>query len=341
MTTPPFLQKGDKIGIVAPARWVSPKEIEPALKVFESWGLVVVCGENLYSRHHQFAGTDQQRTADMQAMLDNNTIRAIICARGGYGTVRIVDKLDFRKFASKPKWIAGFSDITALHAHIENLYGIETLHAPMPFNHQDETNKKASFVTLKKALFGKNLSYEVEPGEFSRKGLAQAALTGGNLSMLYSLSGSVSECDTNGKILFIEDLDEYLYHLDRMMQQLKRSGKLARLAGLIVGSMSKMRDNQVPYGKTAKEIIAEAVKDYDYPVLFDFPAGHEPLNQTLVLGRTVSLEIGEKGKLVFLQPSRGWLQKAAHRSLFRSIGFTFLLFAAIYLLYYFVIKFLK
>jgi muramoyltetrapeptide carboxypeptidase len=340
MITPPFLKKGDKIGIVAPARWVTPEEIEAALKVFESWGLEVVRAENLYKQHRQFGGTDDQRTADMQAMLDNDDIRAIVCARGGYGTVRIIDKLDFRKFAGKPKWIAGYSDVTALHSHIESQYGIETLHAPMPFSFNNDNDSIASFESLRRALFGGNLSYETEAGRFSGKGMAQAPITGGNLSMLYSISGSASECDTAGKILFIEDLDEYLYHVDRMMQQLKRSGKLANLAGLIVGSMSKMRDNQVPFGKTAQEIIAEAVKEYDYPVLFDFPAGHDALNQTLILGRTVNLEVGEKAKLIFLQPSQGKFKKAARLSLLKSIGFTFLLFAAIYLLYYFVINLL-
>lgn len=340
MTTPPFLKKGDKIGIVAPARWVKPEEIEPALTVFESWGLEVVRGENLYKQHQQFAGTDEQRATDMQAMLDNEDIRAIICARGGYGTVRIIDKLDFRKFAANPKWIAGYSDITALHSHIESLYGIETLHAPMPFSYKDDSASAESFESLRMALFGENLSYETEAGKLSRKGLAQAPITGGNLSILYSISGSASECDTNGKVLFIEDLDEYLYHVDRMMQQLKRSGKLANLAGLVVGSMSKMRDNQFPFGKTAQEIIAEAVKDYDYPVLFDFPAGHDPLNKTLILGRTVNLEVGEKARLIFLQSSQGRFKKIARRSLLKSIGFTFLLFAAIYVLYYFVIKLL-
>jgi muramoyltetrapeptide carboxypeptidase len=340
MTTPPFLNKGDKVGIVAPARWVTPEEIESALKVFEGWGLEVVRGENLYKQHHQFAGTDMERAADLQAMLDNETIKAIICARGGYGTVRIIDKLDFRKFAGNPKWIAGYSDITALHSHIESQYGIETLHAPMPFSYKNDNASAESFESLRKALFGENLSYETEAGKFSRKGTAQAPITGGNLSMLYSISGSASECDTAAKILFIEDVDEYLYHVDRMMQQLKRSGKLSNLAGLVVGSMSKMRDNQVAFGKTAQEIIAEAVKEYDYPVLFDFPAGHDALNLSLILGRTVNLEVGEKARLAFLQPSPEKFKKAARRNILKSIGFTFLLFAAIYLLYYFAIKIL-
>jgi len=340
MSTPLFLKKGDKIGIVAPARWVTPGEIEPALMVFESWGLEVVKGQNLYSQHKQFAGTDEQRAADMQAMLDNDSIMAIICARGGYGTVRIIDKLDFSKFADKPKWIAGYSDITALHSHIESQYGIETLHAPMPFGFKDDDASAESFEALRMALFGENLSYEIVPGKFSRHGTAQAPISGGNLSMLYSISSSVSECNPAGKILFIEELDEYLYHIDRMMQQLKRSGKLSNLAGLVVGSMSQIRDNQVPFGKTAQEIIAEAVKDYTYPVLFDFPAGHDPLNKTLILGRTVILEVGEKARLVFLQSNKGKFKKAARGSLLKSIGFAFLLFAAIYLLYYLVVKML-
>lgn len=341
MITPPYLQKGDRIGIVAPARAVSPQEIEPGLKVFENWGLEVVRGKNLYKRYHQFSGTDEERTADMQAMLDNDSIRAVICARGGYGSVRIIDRLNFRRFAAKPKWIAGYSDITALHSHIGQNYGIETLHAPMPFGYKSGGKYAMSFESLRKALFGEDIVYEAEPGKHSRKGIAQAPLTGGNLSMIYSISGSVSETETAGKILFLEDVDEYLYHVDRMMQQLKRNGKLANLAGLVVGGMSKMRDNDIGFGKTAREIIAETVKEYDYPVLFDFPAGHEALNQTLIMGRTASLEVGEKAKLSFLQAARGKFKKAARRSLFKSIGFTFLLFFAIYLLYYLVFNLLS
>ena len=340
MTTPPYLRKGDKIGIVAPARWVKPEETEAALKVFESWGLMVVRGENLYEQHHQFAGTDEQRTADMQAMLDNESIRAIICARGGYGTVRLLDRLDFSKFAAKPKWVVGYSDITALHSHIQSQYEIETLHAVMPYAYSQESDCAASWESLRKALFGEDLVYETRPGMFSRKGQAKAVLTGGNLSMLYSISGSVSETNTNGKILFIEDLDEYLYHIDRMMQQLKRSGKLAGLSGLIIGGMGKMRDNQIPFGKTAQEIISETVQDYRYPVLFDFPAGHDPLNLSLILGREVSLEVGEKATLAFLQVEQGGIRKMLRKSVFRLLGFTFLLFAAIYLFYYLAIKLL-
>lgn len=302
MIAPAFLIKGDKVGVVAPARRITPEEAEQALKVIESWGLEVVCGENLYKQYNQFAGNDEQRAADMQAMLDDEDIRAIICARGGYGTVRIVDGLDFRRFCSNPKWIVGYSDISALHAHIGNLYGVETLHAPMLFGCNNNADSTASFESLRKVLFGEGLEYEVLPGAFSRKGFAQAELTGGNLSIIYSLSGSVSDQSTDGKILFIEDVDEYLYHIDRMMQQLKRSGKLSHLAGLIVGSMSRMRDNEVGFGKTAQEIITKTVEEFDYPVLFDFPAGHDPLNLTLILGRKLSLEVGGKARVIFLQP---------------------------------------
>lgn len=342
MITPPFLKEGDKVGIVAPARAVRPDEIGQALNVIESWGLTLIRGENLYKQYHQFAGTDDQRASDMQSMLDNENIRAIICARGGYGVVRIIDRLDFRKFRSRPKWIVGYSDITALHSHIEQNYGIETLHGPMPFGFNGSPEATASFEWLRRALFGESIEYETPPGKYSRKGMAQAQITGGNLSILYSINGSVSACDTDGKILFLEDLDEYLYHVDRMMHQLKRSGKLANLSGLIVGSMSEMHDNQIPFGRNALKIIAEAVEEYDYPVLFDFPAGHLPLNQPLIFGRTAVLEVGEEhAKLTFTQNNTSKFKHVLRRNVLRMMGFTFLLFFVIYVLYYLVISMLK
>lgn len=291
MTRPPYLKKGDRIGIVACARKISKEELQAAVDMLSSWGLEVVLGKNLFKQEHQFSGTDNERAEDLQSMLDDTSIKAVISARGGYGTVRIIDKIDFTKFRQQPKWVIGYSDITVLHSHIYNL-GIETLHATMPINFAKNAEATG---TLRKALFGEGLSYEVGSHSLNRTGNAEAELVGGNLSLLYALTGSASDIDTKGKILFIEDLDEYLYHIDRMMVNLKRSGKLSHLAGLIVGGMSGMKDNTVPFGKTAEEIIMDAVKEYDYPVCFDFPAGHIDRNLALVIGRKLRLSVGNEG----------------------------------------------
>lgn len=287
---PPFLKKGDKIAIVASARKISMQELQPAIDIFKSWGLEVVLGKNLLGSDNQYSGTDAERTQDLQDALDDNTIKAIISARGGYGTIRIVDKINFTKFRLQPKWVIGYSDITVLHSHIHN-FGIETLHATMPINFLVNTE---AVETMRKTLFGEKLKYEIEKHPLNREGFAEAQLVGGNLSLLYALTGSNSSLHTKGKILFIEDLDEYLYHMDRMMVSLKRSGKLSDLAGLIVGGMTDMKDNQIPFGKTAEEIIMDAVKEYKYPVCFNFPAGHIDKNLAVVLGRTVRLIVGEK-----------------------------------------------
>lgn len=292
---PAYLKKGDKIGVLACARKISPDEIQPAIDLLNSWGLEVVLSKNLFCVDNQFAGTDEERAEDLQAMLDNTSVKAVISARGGYGTMRIIGKIDFTQFKKNPKWVLGYSDITALLSHINNI-GIETLHATMPINFMK--NEEAT-ETLRKALFGENLNYTVNAHPLNRKGAAEAELTGGNLSILYALSGSVSDINTKGKILFIEDLDEYLYHIDRMMLNLKRSGKLNDLAGLIVGGMSDMRDNTVPFGKTAEEIIFEAVKEYNYPVCFNFPAGHVDRNLALYFGRKVKLKVADTVELFF------------------------------------------
>jgi muramoyltetrapeptide carboxypeptidase len=298
MIQPPYLKKGDKIGIVSPARSITFDEVHPAIRFFQRHGLEVVLGSYVFSRFHQFAGTDEQRRKDFQQMLDDDKIRAIICARGGYGTVRIIDKLDFTKFCEHPKWIVGFSDVTVLHAHIHKQFGIETLHAAMPVNIQAE-KQGDTLQTMMNALCGYRISYSLKNQALSRAGTADGLLVGGNLSILYNLMGTPSEPDTTGKILFIEDLDEYLYHVDRMMMNLKRAGKLARLSGLIVGGMSKMNDNVIPFGFTANEIIAETVSEYKYPVCFDFPAGHVEPNLALILGRKATLKVGKEVELIF------------------------------------------
>ena len=299
MITPPYLRKEDKIGIIAPARCINFEEVHPSIRLFQKWGLEVVLGTNIFRKCNQYAGRDELRLADLQQMLDDESIRAIICARGGYGTVRIIDRVDFTTFKRNPKWIVGYSDITVLHSHVHRHLGIETLHATMPVNITSDDVQDDSLETMKNALFGKIRSYSYPVTPLSRSGETEGILTGGNLSILYSLMGSASEIDTAEKILFIEDVDEYLYHIDRMMTNLKRAGKLSHLKGLVVGTMDRMNDNTIPYGQPANGIIAAAVAEYDYPVCFDFPAGHGETNLALILGRNVRLKIDSEVELKF------------------------------------------
>ncbi|MFC2102141.1 LD-carboxypeptidase [Bacteroidota bacterium] len=299
MTLPPYLHKGDKIAIVSPARSITFEEVFPAMKLFQKWGLEVVLGTHVFGKHHQFSGTDEQRRQDLQQMLDDPTIKAVIASRGGYGTVRIIDKLDFTTFSQHYKWIVGYSDITVLHSHIYRHLGIQTLHATMPYNVNNQNINEIAVESLRKALFGEKISYAKPITFWDRTGLMVGELVGGNLSILCSLIGTPSDIDTRDKILFLEDVDEYLYHLDRMMMTLKRNGKLSGLKGLIVGGMTGMRDNEVPFGKDAHEIIKEAVKEYTYPVCFDFPAGHEKLNVAIYLGRKAKLIVDKEVSLLF------------------------------------------
>lgn len=293
MITPPFLKPGDTVGIVAPAGKLKKEDIEAGLGKLNEWGLNVVPGPNLYNECNQYAGTDAERLADLQTMLDDDSISSVICARGGYGTVRIIDELDFSKFIRRPKWVAGFSDITVLHSHIHSQLGIETLHSAMPYTFPADGSDNEATESLRKALFGLDVTHHIQPHALNRGGNAQGIITGGNLSLLYALNGTASETDTKGKILFIEDVDEYLYHIDRMILNLKRSGRLDHLAALIVGGLTDMKDNPVPFGKSAEEIIAEAVAEYRYPVCFNFPAGHIANNVTLIFGREAKLNISE------------------------------------------------
>ena len=292
MKIPEKLKIGDKIGIISTARKITFAELGPAIKLLESWGLVVVLGNNLFEEDNQFSGTIRQRSADLQSMIDNENIKAILCARGGYGTVQIIDEIDFSNMIKIPKWIIGYSDVTVLHSHLNNL-GIASLHATMPINF--ETNTKESLDSLKATLFGNKNYIECGVNFFNRIGKVEAETVGGNLSILYSLLGSVSDIDTDGKILFIEDLDEYLYHIDRMLMNLKRNNKFTKLKGLIVGGMSDMNDNEISFGKTAEQIILEYTKGYDLPICFGFPAGHLADNRCVRLGVNSILEISENG----------------------------------------------
>jgi len=260
-----------------------------AIELLTSWGLEVVLGETVDASYHQFAGDDDLRAADMQRFINDDSIKAIIAARGGYGTIRMIDKVDFSRFNTNPKWLVGFSDITILHTHLYNNYNVQTIHGQMPVNIPDASAK--SLESLRMALFGEDISYKYHTHELNRNGEAEGVLIGGNLSLLIAVSGSVSDMDYAGKILFIEDVGEYLYSIDRMVRSLDRAGKLKNLAGLIVGGFSEVKDNEIPFGQTVPEIIMDVVKNYNYPVCFDFPAGHVPDNRSLILGRKLKMVV--------------------------------------------------
>jgi muramoyltetrapeptide carboxypeptidase len=287
----PFLKKGDKIAITCPAKKL-PKPMDDAIALLQSWGLEVVLGETVGASYHQFAGDDELRASDLQRFIDDDGIKAIIAARGGYGTIRIIDQVDFGRFSTNPKWLVGFSDITVIHAHLFANYQAQTIHGQMPVNIPDASAH--SLVTLRKALFGEKISYSFTSHALNVSGSSKGILIGGNLSLLVAVIGSVSDYNYDGKILFIEDVGEYLYSIDRMIRTLDRAGKLKNLAGMIVGGFTEVKDNDIPFGQTVPEIIMEVVKDYGYPVCFDFPAGHIPDNQSLVLGKALNLSVHEK-----------------------------------------------
>lgn len=291
MNHPAFLKKGDRIAILSTARKIEEYQLQSTIKLLESWGLVPVLGQTIGSVSHQFAGSDELRAADFQHFLDDPDISAILFAKGGYGTIRIIDKIDFSAFIKKPKWLCGFSDITVIHSHVHSNTGIPTLHSLM-CSTTDNTLPEA-INTLQRALFGESLVYEDPVTGSYRPGKCSGILTGGNMSIIYSLLGSLSDTDTRGKILFLEDLDEYRYHIDRIIISLKRAGMLNNLQGLIVGGMTEMKDNDIPFGMDANEIIMDAVKEFDYPVIFNFPCGHIDDNRTLRLGMSCELEIND------------------------------------------------
>ncbi|WP_129717198.1 LD-carboxypeptidase [Pedobacter sp. SYP-B3415] len=287
---PPFLKRGDKIAITCPAKKL-PKDIEPAISVLESWGLEVVRGKTLSSSFNQFAGTDGERRDEMQKFLDDPEIKAIIAGRGGYGSIRIIDEIDFTGFAAHPKWLVGFSDITVFLSHIEAKYDVAGLHAQMPYTFEDSTPE--ALESLRKALFGDALQYSYSPERKGRSGNASGILIGGNLTLLVMMMGSESEMDFAGKILFIEDVGEREYSIDRMMRMLDRAGKLKKLAGLIVGTFNEIEPEAIPFGQDAETIIHDIVSKYAYPVCFQFPCGHIADNRALFTGKEVSLNVGE------------------------------------------------
>jgi muramoyltetrapeptide carboxypeptidase len=295
---PPYLQKGDTIGLICPAGFMPVEKVSECIRVInEDWGFTTKVGTTIGRQYHYFSATDEERLADFQQMLDDDSIKAILCARGGYGIGRIIDKIDFTKFKKNPKWIIGFSDVTVLHSHIYRNYNIATLHAPMANAFNEEGYKNEFVQSLLHALEGKKTKYQVKAHEFNKKGEGIGELVGGNLSLLAHLVGTDSDLKAKGRILFIEDVGEYLYNVDRMMYQLKRSGKLDKLAGLVVGGFTDMKDTKKPFGQTVHEIIRDVVAEYDYPVCFDFPVSHEKENYALKIGVGYKLKVG-KSKVI-------------------------------------------
>ena len=293
MKIPNKIKVGDKIGLISTARKITMTEIQPAIDILKSWGLKIVLTDSLFYEDHQFSGTIPQRTTALQLMIDDPSINAILCARGGYGTVQIIDSVNFSNLRKNPKWLIGYSDVTVLHSHL-NKYGISSLHATMPINFKN--NSKDTLLSLKKILFEKKNFISCSTNSLNRLGRVQAEIVGGNLSIIYSLIGSESDLNTDGKILFIEDIDEYLYHLDRMMINLKRNNKFKHLKGMIVGGMTDMKDNNIPYGKSAYEIIFSHVKEHNFPICFGFPSGHLTDNRSIILGINSLLNIEENNE---------------------------------------------
>ncbi len=296
----PYLKSGDKVGLASPARKISPEEMAPAIASLQEWGLVPVLGTHIYSVSRQFAGTDAERIADLQQMIDDPSIKAILFSRGGYGCLRIADQLNFAPLRHHPKWFIGFSDLTAFSAALFQ-EGVSSIHGPMCISWNGKTSDAVARGHLRELLMGQLPTYSYPPvhAELTRTGKASGRLVGGNLSILSQLIGTPHDLDTKGCILFIEDIDEYLYHIDRMMVHLKRAGKLKSIAGLIVGGFSDIKDNDVPFGASVEEIVLDAIGNLDIPVCFGFPTGHCPQNYPLVYGATVTLSVSHS--LVELQ----------------------------------------
>lgn len=295
MNHPPYLKPGSVIGITCPAGYVSQERVLPAINILQEWGFRVKIGKTVGTEHFYFSGDDAARLADLQAMLDDTEPDAILMGRGGYGMSRIIDALDFTAFLQKPKWICGFSDITILHNHLQAKYNMPSFHSPMCGAFKPETKEADHIKNFRAAISGQALSYQTSPSSFNRKGAAEGILTGGNLAILAHLTGSVSEVDTTDKILFIEDIGEYLYNADRLLLNLKRAGKLDKIKALIVGGFTEMQDTERPFGQTIEEIIYDKVKEYDYPVCLNFPVGHQDINYTLCLGMQHKLRVNESG----------------------------------------------
>lgn len=293
---PPFIKKGALFGLVSPAGKIPSKVLELAGQFLSAHGFRSRCARHAADAFYQFSASDPHRLADFQEMLNNPEIEVIWCTRGGYGAIRILEHLDFSAMQRHPKWLVGFSDITVFHAALQNIHGVASVHGPMPKNMAEYGSSEPFWQTLLELLQGRLVQYHTEPHAFNRKGSASGTLIGGNLSMLHALRGTKYDFSPSGKVLFIEEVGEKLYHLDRMMYNLKIGGQLAGLAGLVVGQMTGMKDESTPFGASAQGIVRDAVKEYDYPVLFGFPAGHDTPNEPLMLGGNVHLQVDDMGR---------------------------------------------
>jgi muramoyltetrapeptide carboxypeptidase len=289
MIPAPYLKKGDKIAITCPAKALKTP-LTDAIKLLESWELEVVLGKTIDAEFHQFAGTDELRTQDFQQFIDDDSIKAIIAARGGYGCIRIVDTINWKPLLKQPKWIIGFSDITIFHLQLQSL-GLQSIHGQMPSTIPDSTS--AGILSLEQALFGEKISYQIPHHPFNKAGKGKGVLIGGNLSLIAASVGSNHDFDFSNHILFIEDVGEYPYIIDRMVRTLDRAGKLKNLAGLIVGGFTNMKVNDIPFGYSTIEIIKLVTQKYDFPICYNFPAGHLPNNLSLVFGGEVKLEVSD------------------------------------------------
>jgi len=296
MIIPPYLEKGDTIGFVCPSGFMPAANFKTCLKVLQQWGFVVKIGRTPGNQFHYFSGTDAERLKDLQDMMDDKSVKAIFCARGGYGFSRIIDQLDFKKFVKHPKWIIGFSDITVLHAHIFEQYRIATIHGPMAAAFNDEQYKNKYLQSLKNALTGQPAVYTSRGNRHNRPGECEGRVIGGNLALVAHLVGSNSSYNTKNRILFLEDVGEYLYNIDRMMIQLKRSGMLDKLAGMIFGGFTELKDTTTPFGEDIYSILQHHMRDYEYPVCYNFPISHGKENYAIKVGVKYKLVV-EKGKV--------------------------------------------
>lgn len=297
---PPYLKPGDKVGVISTSNYTEQKYIDGFVKILKEWNLEPVLGKSIGPRYGSFAGSDRLRRADLQEMLDNDEIRAVFETMGGYGIVRIIEQVNFNKFKYHPKWIVGYSDTTFLHSHVQGMLSTATIHGTMAADLENGYHP-TSWESLRKALFGEKLEYQVKPHPFNRPGKALGALIGGNISILCNAKGTKTEANTNGRILFLEETGEHKFRLDSYLNSLKAAGKFDYLKGLVVGSLTEIKEDDPAFGKTEEEIVLEAVKEYDFPVCFGFPAGHGNVNKALIFGCQVGFQVSEEGATLKFQ----------------------------------------
>jgi len=299
-TQPPFLKPGDEVAIVSPSYFIDESKLNEAVTFLREWGLKVRVGKNAARQSGPFAGTDEERFADLQQMTDDPEIKAVICSRGGYGLLRIIDRIDFSALKNIPKWYVGFSDITVLHMWLSEVCGFVSIHADMPLNFHNQEKSSHTFITLQKALFGQLNTIEWE-GNSYRPCKATGEITGGNLSLIYSIIGTPADPETKGKVLFLEDVGEYFYHIDRMLRSLKLAGKLTGLSALIIGGMNDINETKTPWGKSIEATINDVVREYDYPVFYNFPAGHIADNRAFYIGKMAEINVSGESRVLKFQ----------------------------------------